>query len=118
MSVISNQSYVTLPSETVIAHCEKKIKHITEERRKRDSKWLEKNRCNIRKYSFLGLFSFGPIIRPMTDEEMYKDLSWECTWDAYSSYAWGTLDTAEKLLRAAKMAPVVNITIEDWDEVS
>lgn len=115
---VKAQSYITLPSKIVADACEKKIAHIKEKRKESDDEWLKKHRGNIRKYSFLGI-QFGPVIRPQTDQEVYAATSFEGLWNARSIYAWGTLDTAEKLLRIAKSgAKYVNVTAEDWDQIS
>ena len=102
-------SFVCVKSDVVIEHCERLIQEIEKERQKRDEATIESRR--LKKYFFWSE-------KVETPEEARKRLLKS---DALtlmrigfpSSYAWGSLSTARKLIRIAKLSNRVFLSAED-----
>ena len=115
---IETRSHAPLDAAAVIEHCEKTIAHISRERERLDCEYVEDFR---RRKSWLRRLFRMP---ELTTEEAKRRIEDEKSnamsivhSDYPSTFAWGSLDVARKLLALAKHAAngVVFVTSEDWD---
>ena len=98
---------ITMDSAKVIAAAEATIKHIEDERKRRDEE-------AIAEYMQPRTAWFGLVkLKPRTREEAIKALDSSDTWGWRSVYAWRDEEQARKLLKLAKLGNPVVLSEED-----
>jgi hypothetical protein len=109
-------SFISLPKDKVIELCEKTIAHINERRQREDDRYLNKI-VRRRNKSWVRRLRKKPEVTLEQIREEYKDYSYNFIFP--SIYAWGTLDTAERVLKIAKASEdIVYVSSSDFDSIS
>lgn len=105
-----NQSFTQIPRTKVVELCELTIADIKTRRAAKEKAWIEKHRGTTL------WFGFG---RPQTDDEVVSAAGWDAFLMVPSSCAWGTLETAQKLLdlAMASSAEFISVTAEDFQAI-
>lgn len=104
------KSFTKIKRDTVVSLCRKTIAEIEAKRAEKEKAWIESRR---------GMTGWFKNRRPQTDAEVVSAAGWDAFLEVPSSYAWGTLDTAKKLLDLATASEddFISITAEDFQAI-
>ena len=105
-----NQSFAQIPRATVIQLCRSTIAEIQNKRSEKEKAWIESHR---------GMTGWFKKRRPQTDAEVVSAAGLDAFLEVPSIYAWGTLETAKKLLDLATASDenFINVTAEDFQAI-